>query len=63
MWELLDEVLDGSLKIITGKIIEAARAFAEQVYEADPRLLEYRGIAVLAAPFAETERVEYLDKA
>jgi ATP-dependent DNA helicase RecG len=45
------------------QIIEAARAFAEQVYEADPRLLEYRGIAVLAAPFAETERVEYLDKA
>jgi ATP-dependent DNA helicase RecG len=45
------------------EIIEAARAFAETVYEADPRLLEHRGIALLAAPFAETERVEYLDKA
>jgi ATP-dependent DNA helicase RecG len=45
------------------EIIEAARAFAETVYEADPRLLKHRGIALLAAPFAETERVEYLDKA
>jgi ATP-dependent DNA helicase RecG len=45
------------------EIIEAARAFAESVYDTDPRLLEHRGIAVLAAPFAETERVEYLDKA
>ncbi|TPG36853.1 ATP-dependent DNA helicase RecG [Mycolicibacterium hodleri] len=45
------------------EIIEAARAFAESVYDADPRLLEHRGIAVLAAPFAESERVEYLDKA
>jgi ATP-dependent DNA helicase RecG len=45
------------------EIIEAARAFAESVYDADPRLLDHRGIAVLAAPFAETERVEYLDKA
>jgi ATP-dependent DNA helicase RecG len=45
------------------EIIEAARAFAESVYDADPRLLEHRGLAVLAAPFAETERVEYLDKA
>jgi ATP-dependent DNA helicase RecG len=45
------------------EIIEAARAFAEEVYEADPKLVDHRGIAVLAAPFAETERVEYLDKA
>ncbi|MBJ7336317.1 ATP-dependent DNA helicase RecG [Mycolicibacterium sp.] len=44
-------------------MIEAARAFAESVYESDPRLLEHRGIALLAAPFAETERVEFLDKA
>ena len=45
------------------EIIEAARAFAEAVYDDDPRLLDHRGIAALAAPFAETERVEYLDKA
>jgi ATP-dependent DNA helicase RecG len=45
------------------EIIEAARAFAETVYDADPGLLEHRGIALLAAPFAESERVEYLDKA
>jgi ATP-dependent DNA helicase RecG len=44
-------------------IIEAARAFAESVYDADPALRDHRGIAMLAAPFAETERVEYLDKA
>jgi ATP-dependent DNA helicase RecG len=45
------------------EIIEEARAFAESVYDADPKLLDHRGIAVLAAPFAETARVEYLDKA
>jgi len=45
------------------EMIEAARAFAEEVYDADPKLVDHRGIAVLAAPFAETERVEYLDKA
>nr|MDP9166702.1 DEAD/DEAH box helicase [Actinomycetota bacterium] len=45
------------------EIIEAARAFAESVYEVDPTLRDHRGIAVLAAPFGETERVEYLDKA
>ncbi len=45
------------------EIIEAARAFAESVYEVDPTLVDHRGIAVLAAPFGETERVEYLDKA
>ncbi|WP_319455475.1 MULTISPECIES: ATP-dependent DNA helicase RecG [unclassified Mycobacterium] len=45
------------------EIIEAARAFAESVYEADPRLTRNPGIAVLAAPFSDTNRVEYLDKA
>jgi ATP-dependent DNA helicase RecG len=45
------------------EIIEAARTFAESVYDADPLLRDHRGIALLAAPFAETERVEYLDKA
>lgn len=45
------------------EIIEAARAFAESVYDEDPKLTRHRGIAVLAAPFAESERVEYLDKA
>ena len=45
------------------EIIESARAFAESVYDADPRLGRHPGIALLAAPFAETERVEYLDKA
>jgi ATP-dependent DNA helicase RecG len=45
------------------EIIEAARAFAETVYDADPKLLAHRGIALLAAPFTETERVDYLDKA
>jgi ATP-dependent DNA helicase RecG len=44
-------------------IIEAARGFAEHVYETDPRLVEHRGVEVLAAPFVETEAVEYLDKA
>ncbi len=45
------------------EIIESARAFAESVYDADPELTRHPGIALLAAPFAETERVEYLDKA
>jgi ATP-dependent DNA helicase RecG len=44
------------------EIIEAARAFCEAVYEQDPGLTRHRGIAVLAAPFSETEAVEYLDK-
>ncbi|MBV9352957.1 MAG: ATP-dependent DNA helicase RecG [Mycobacterium sp.] len=41
------------------QVIEAARDFCERVYEkqpADPRL------ALLAAPFTGTDRVEYLDK-
>ncbi|BBY48449.1 ATP-dependent DNA helicase RecG [Mycolicibacterium arabiense] len=44
-------------------IIEAAREFAEHVYETDPRLVEHRGVETLAAPFVATEAVEYLDKA
>ena len=44
------------------EIIEAARAFCESLYDTDPTLARHRGIAVLAAPFAETEAVEYLDK-
>ena len=44
-------------------LIEGARSFAESVYDTDPRLLDHRGIALLAAPFSESERVEYLDKA
>lgn len=44
------------------EIIEAARAFCESVYADDPTLAHHRGIAVLAAPFSETEAVEYLDK-
>jgi ATP-dependent DNA helicase RecG len=45
------------------EIIEAARDFAESVYAADPRLTSNPGIALLAAPFSVTDRVEYLDKA
>jgi ATP-dependent DNA helicase RecG len=44
------------------QIIEAARAFCESLYGNDPTLARHRGIAVLAAPFAETEAVEFLDK-
>jgi ATP-dependent DNA helicase RecG len=44
------------------EIIEAARAFCETLYGDDPKLARHRGIAVLAAPFTETEAVEYLDK-
>ncbi len=44
------------------EIIEAARAFCESLYGSDPTLARHRGIAVLAAPFTETEAVEYLDK-
>jgi len=45
------------------ELIEAARSFAEAVYDVDPRLVRNPGIVLLAAPFSETERVEYLDKA
>ena len=41
------------------EVIEAARTFCEQVYQRDP---DNPGLAVLAAPFTEGERVEYLDK-
>ncbi len=41
------------------QVIEAAREFCEQVYDRDPA---DRGLALLAAPFTGTERVEYLDK-
>jgi ATP-dependent DNA helicase RecG len=44
-------------------IIEEARAFAQSVYQEDPRLVQHRGLQTLAAPFTDTERVEYLDKA
>ena len=45
------------------EIIEAARDFAQSVYAQDPRLTRHRGLQTLAAPFIDTERVEYLDKA
>lgn len=41
-------------------IILAAREFCETLYEKDP---ENAGMAVLAAQFIDTDRVEYLDKA
>jgi ATP-dependent DNA helicase RecG len=44
------------------EIIEAAREFCETLYGDDPRLLRHRGIALLAAPFSDTDAVEYLDK-
>jgi len=40
-------------------VILAARGFCESRYEEDP---DHRGMALLAAQFTETERVEYLDK-
>lgn len=43
-------------------IIEAAREFAEHVYETDPRLVEHRGVETSQRRSA-TEAVEYLDKA
>jgi ATP-dependent DNA helicase RecG len=41
-------------------IIVAAREFCERLYETDAA---HRGMAVLAAQFTDTDRVEYLDKA
>ena len=41
------------------KVILAARALCESVYEQTPR---DEGMALLAAEFVETERVVYLDK-
>jgi ATP-dependent DNA helicase RecG len=40
-------------------VIEAARDFCEQVYDDNPA---DRGLALLAAPFTGTDRIEYLDK-
>lgn len=40
-------------------IIDAARTFCTEFYETDP---DNRGMALLAAPFSDTDRVEYLDK-
>ena len=45
------------------ELIEAARDFAEAIYEVDPKLVRNQGISLLAAPFSDTDRVEYLDKA
>lgn len=41
------------------QIIESAREICEQVYAVDP---SHTGMALLAAPFTGTERIEYLDK-
>jgi ATP-dependent DNA helicase RecG len=45
------------------EIIETAREFCEIVYAEDPELTDHRGLAILAARFADTDRIEYLDKA
>ena len=42
------------------EVIEAAREFCESVYEKTP---DHPGMAMLAAQFTDTDRVEYLDKA
>jgi len=41
------------------EVIEAARDFCEQVY--DDGAADH-GLALLAAPFTGSERIEYLDK-
>ncbi|MCV7257353.1 ATP-dependent DNA helicase RecG [Mycobacterium shimoidei] len=41
------------------QVIEAAREICERVYAEDPA---HSGLALLAAPFTGTERIEYLDK-
>jgi ATP-dependent DNA helicase RecG len=41
------------------EVILAAREFSERMYEKDP---DHPGMAVLAAQFTDTDRVEYLDK-
>jgi ATP-dependent DNA helicase RecG len=41
-------------------VIEAARAFCISAYEEDPA---NAGLAMLAAQFTTTDRIEYLDKA
>ena len=42
------------------EVIESARALCESVYEENPG---HPGMAILAAQFTDTDRVEYLDKA
>jgi ATP-dependent DNA helicase RecG len=42
------------------ELILAAREFCEELYETDPA---HSGMAVLAAQFTDTDRVDYLDKA
>jgi len=44
-------------------IIEAAREFATSLFAEDPHAMRRSEIAVLAAPFTDTEQIEYLDKA
>jgi ATP-dependent DNA helicase RecG len=44
------------------ELIESARQFCEFVDDQDPRLSRHPGIATLAAPFTDTEAIEYLDK-
>ena len=45
------------------EIIEAARGVLPRPSTTPTPSCRHRGMAVLAAPFAETDRVEYLDKA
>jgi ATP-dependent DNA helicase RecG len=42
------------------ELIEAARDVCERIYDENP---DHAGLALLAAPFTTTERIEYLDKA
>jgi ATP-dependent DNA helicase RecG len=41
------------------QVIETARQFCEQAYRQDP---DHPGLALLAAPFTGSDRVDYLDK-
>jgi ATP-dependent DNA helicase RecG len=41
------------------RVIETARQFCEQAYDEDP---DHAGLALLAAPFTGSDRLEYLDK-
>jgi ATP-dependent DNA helicase RecG len=43
-------------------VIEAARTFCELLSDDDSATESHRGLETLAAPFAETDRIEYLDK-
>jgi len=42
-----------------GAFIEAAREFCLRAYERDPAIPE---LALMAARFTDTDRIEYLDK-